>query len=162
MQVFNPPISERDTEELIKIANSSTDHWQQEAISQAKRELVKRNITQKEQDEVFEKWNKEAEEYFKKEEERLEKNKTESYSKWEMILIFIFGPLKFFRWYDDVFILRKENYFLKFKQRIVILTLGFIAWFIFIYTSFHHSEQKRLEEIDKIDISDWKKKHGYE
>lgn len=25
-----------------------------------------------------------------------EKNKTESYSAWEMILIFVFGPLKFF------------------------------------------------------------------
>ena len=101
-------------------------------------------------------------EYFKKEAERLEQNKTESYTTWEMIQIFVFGPLNFFRWYDDVFTLRKENYFLKFKQRIIILTLGFIAWFFFIYTSFHYYEQKRLEEIEKVDISDWKKKHGYE
>ncbi|MDB9836795.1 hypothetical protein OAC51_07825 [Flavobacteriaceae bacterium] len=91
-----------------------------------------------------------------------EKNKTESYSVWEMILIFVFGPLKFFRRYDDVFTLRKENYLLKFKQRIIILTLGFISWFIFIYLTFNNYEQKRLQEIEKIDISEWKKTHGYE
>ncbi|WP_418510228.1 hypothetical protein [Corallibacter sp.] len=162
MTEFNPPISKRETEELIEIAHSSTEHWQLGAINQAKKELIRRNITPKEQNEVIENWKKEADEYFKNEEERLEKNKTESYSKWEMILIFIFGPLKFFRWYDDIFTLRKENYYLKFKQRIIILTLGFICWFIFIYTSFHRYEQKRLEEIEKIDISEWKKKQGYE
>lgn len=37
-----------------------------------------------------------------------EKNKTESYSAWEMILIFVFGPLKFFHRYDVVFSLRKK------------------------------------------------------
>ncbi|SEA75478.1 hypothetical protein [Psychroflexus halocasei] len=162
MTEFNPPISERETEELIEIAHSSTEHWKLDAINQAKKELIRRNVTQKEQNEVIEKWKKEADEYFKNEADRLEKNKTESYSTWEMILIFIIGSLKFFRWYDDVFTLRKENYYLKFKQRIIILTLGFISWFIFIYTSFHSYEQKRLEEIEKIDISDWKKKHGYE
>lgn len=162
MTEFNPPISKRETEELIEIAHSSTEHWQLDAINQAKKELIRRNITPKEQNEVIENWKKEADECFKNEEERLEKNKTESYSKWEMILIFIFGPLKFFRWYDDIFTLRKENYYLKFKQRIIILTLGFICWFIFIYTSFHRYEQKRLEEIEKIDISEWKKKQGYE
>lgn len=91
-----------------------------------------------------------------------EKNKTESYSAWEMILIFVFGPLKFFHRYDVVFSLRKENYLLKFKQRIKILTLGFISWFIVIYLTFNYYEQKRLQEIENIDISDWKKKHGYE
>jgi len=159
---FQPPISERETEELIEIAHSSTDHWQKEAINQAKDELVKRNITQAQQNEVIEKWKKEEKDYFEKEIERLEKNKTESYKPWEMILIFLFGPLKFFRWYDDVFTLRKENYFLKFRQRIIILSLGFIAWFTFIYASYHKYEQNRLEEIEKVDISDWKKKHGYE
>lgn len=163
MTQFKPPISDRETEELIEIANCTDENiWQREAILQAKKELIKRNISQEQQNEVIERWIKEADEYLKKEAERLEKNKTESYTTLEMILIFIFGPLKFFRRYDDVFTLRKENYFLKFRQRIVILTLGFIAWFIFIYMSFHHYEQKRLEEIEKIDISDWKKKHGYE
>ena len=163
MTEFKPPMSERETEELIEIANCTDENiWQREATLQAKKELIKRNISQEQQNEVIERWNKEVEEYLKKEAERLEKNKTESYTTWEMILIFVFGPLKFFRWYDDVFTLRQENYFLKFKQRIIILTLGFIAWFFFIYASFHYYEQKRLEEIEKVDISDWKKKHGYE
>ena len=162
MTEFNPPFSERETEELIEIAHSSTDHWQEEAISQAKKELVKRNITQKEQNQVIKNWNEESKVDFKKEIEKLERNKTESYTAWEMISIFIFGPLSFFRRYDDVFTLRKENYFLKFKQRIVILTLGFICWSIFIYVSFNNYQQKRLQEIEKVDISDWKKTHGYE
>lgn len=162
MTEFSPPFSERETEELIEIAHSSTDHWQEEAISQAKKELIKRNITQKEQNEVIEKWIEESKVDFKKEIERLERNKTESYTTWEMISIFIIGPLRFLHRYDDVFTLRKENYFLKFKQRIIILTLGFICWFIFIYVSFNNYEQKRLQEIENVDISDWKKKHGYE
>ena len=162
MTEFQPPISERETEELIEIAHSSTDNWQKEAINQAKDELLKRNITQAQQNEVIEKWEKEAEEYFENEIERLKKNKTESYKPWEMILIFIFGPLKFFRLYDDVFTLRKENYFLKFRQRIIILSLGFIAWFTFIYVSYQRYEKNRLKEIEKVDISDWKKEHGNE
>ncbi|NQY06229.1 MAG: hypothetical protein HRT68_08610 [Flavobacteriaceae bacterium] len=151
---------------MIEIAHSSTDHWQQEAIKQAKKELVKRNITQKEQNEVIERWKKEADEYFKKEAERLEKNKTESYEKWEMVVLFLFGPFLFIRPYlfnsHTLFTLRGENYFLKFKQRIIIYGLSFIAWFFYINYSFQQSEKKRLEEIEKIDISDWKKKHGYE
>jgi hypothetical protein len=162
MTEFKPTISERETKELIQIAHSSTEHWQQEVISQAKKELIKRNVTEREQNEIIENLNKEAEKYFKKEAERLKKNKTESYTSLEMILIFIFGPLKFFRRYDDVFTLRKDNYFLKFKQRIIILTLGFISWFIFIYVSYNIYEEKRLQEIEKIDISDWKNEHGYD
>lgn len=162
MSKFYPPISERETEELIRIAHSTTEYWQLEAINQAQNELVKRKVTQNEQKEILEKWEKEAVSYFKKIDEQLEKNKTESYTIWEMISIFIFGPLNFFRRYDDVFILRKENFYLKFKQRIIILTLGFITWFLFIYLSFHQYQQERLQKIEKIDISDWKKKHGYE
>ena len=166
MTRFHPPFSERETEELIEIAHSSTEHWQQEAINQAKNELANRKITQKEQHEVLEKWNKELTEFAKKEAERLEKNKTESYRVWEMIILFLFGPILFMKPYifnsHSLFTLRGENYFLKFKQRIIIFGLSFIAWFLYINYSFEQSEKKRLEEIDKIDISDWKKEHGYE
>ncbi|RDK85582.1 hypothetical protein [Marinirhabdus gelatinilytica] len=166
MTDFKPPISERETEELIGIAHSSTKQWQQEAISQAKKELVRRNITEQQQREVLEKWEKEYQEWITKEKERLENNKTESYKIWEMILMFIFGPILIIRPYllhsYTLFNLRGENYYLKFKQRIIIFSLSFISWFVFISYSTEQSNKKRLEEIDKIDISDWKEKHGYD
>lgn len=43
MKVFNPPIEKRTNEELIAIANSTTNDWQKEAVEQAKAEIVKRN-----------------------------------------------------------------------------------------------------------------------
>lgn len=163
MTQFWPPISDRETAELIEIANCTDENiWRREATLQAKKELIKRNISQAQQDEIIEAWYEELEEYFKKEAQRLKNNKTESYTILEMILIFVAGPIMFFKSLDDIFTLRKENYYLKFKQRIIILTLGSIAWFIFIYASIHSYQQRRLEEIEKIDISDWKKKHGYD
>lgn len=166
MSEFSPPIPERETEELIEIANSSTEYWQQKAINQAKKELVNRKITQQEQNEVIENWKKKTQVYLKKEAEKLEKNKTESYQVWEMIILFLFAPILFFRPYlfnsHTLFTLRGENYFLKFKQRLIIFGLSFIAWFFYINYSYRQSEKERLEEIDKIDISEWKKIHGHE
>ncbi len=166
MTQFNPPISQREKEELIQIAYSSTDQWQQEAINQAKQELIKRNVTPAQQQILIDKWSKEADEYFKEETTRLEKNKTESYEVWEMAILFIFGPILFLRPFifnsHSLFTLKSENYFLKFKQRLIILALSFISWFLYMdYTSLQ-TEKKRLEEIQKIDISDWKKEHGYD
>tara|TARA_R110002072_G_scaffold302005_2_gene483374 strand:+ start:2445 stop:2963 length:519 start_codon:yes stop_codon:yes gene_type:complete len=163
---FNPPIKERDTEELIEIAHSTTEEWQYEAIKQAKKELDRRGITLEEQNRTIQIWKEEANKFLKYEIKRLEKNKTESYQVWEMIVLFLFGPFLFLRPYlfntHTLFTLRGENYFLKFKQRILIFTLSFLAWFLYINYSFEQSEKKRLEEIQKIDISEWKKIHGYE
>ena len=43
MKEYKPPIASRDTEELISIANGTTDEWQQDAINQAIEELKKRD-----------------------------------------------------------------------------------------------------------------------
>ena len=64
--------------------------------------------------------------------------------------------------YHTIFSLRSENYFLKFKQRIIIFILSFIAWFFFIKVTVEQSQIQKQKEIDKIDISDWKKQHGYD
>ncbi|MFC6999049.1 hypothetical protein [Rufibacter roseus] len=40
---FNPPISDRETDELIRIANFP-DNWNPLAVEQAKRELAIRNV----------------------------------------------------------------------------------------------------------------------
>ena len=55
MSEFNPKIAERDTDELIEIANSSNKVWKQDAINQAKTELTKREITETQQNRFFEK-----------------------------------------------------------------------------------------------------------
>jgi len=170
MTEFKPPISERDTEDLIEIAHSTTDDWSQEAITQAKKELRIRKISDLEQSKVIEKWRTEYKEYLlelKKEENiRLKSNETESYKIHQMILLFIFGPIIFMKpqWYnyDSLFDLKRENFNLKFKQRIIILSLSFICWFLYIKYNIDKSEQLRMQEIEKVDISDWKDTHGYD
>jgi hypothetical protein len=56
---FIPPVSERETDELIAIANSTTDDWQQEIIEQSKVELNKRGISKEMQVEQLVIWEKE-------------------------------------------------------------------------------------------------------
>ena len=66
MTQFTPPISDRETEELIEIANCTDENiWQREATVQAKKELIKRNISQEQQNKTIENWNIEAEKYLK-------------------------------------------------------------------------------------------------
>lgn len=137
MTEFHPPMSERETDELIEIANCTDETiWVKEASENAKKELVRRNISQAEQDKVIEKWNLEFKEYIEKEAIRLKNNETESYKIWEMVVLFIFGPILFFKPHifntHTIFTLKSENYQLKFKQRIAIFILSFIAWYIYL------------------------------
>ena len=170
MTEFNPPISKRETEELIQIKYSSTDDWSQDAINQAKAELIKRKIPQREQDKLVNEWDKQYNEYVKAEQLTLESNKTESYKNYEMVLLFLFGPLIFFSWHSyfsrTIFELKRDNCLLKLKQRLIIVSISSIFWILFIGYDIKYgvneSEKKRMEEIEKIDISEWEKKHGYD
>jgi hypothetical protein len=92
MSEYRPKISERLTDELIEIANSSTEFWQQDAINQAKIELIKRNVTEKDQDDFFDQKAEEKEEYFKNEELKRQSNEIEKYKAFEMILILSIAP----------------------------------------------------------------------
>lgn len=165
MNEFRPPFSERSIEELVEIANSSEKIWRKEAIHQAQNELIKRGVTQNKQDEIIDKLNLEAEVFFKFRTEVLEKNKTESYKSWEIAILLFFGPILFIKPYlfnsHTLFTLRNDNYYLKFKQRMIIFVLSFIGWGLYLNYSYEMYEKKRLEEIEKIDISDWKKQNGY-
>lgn len=166
MKEFNPPFSERTLEELIEVSNSSIDHWQQEAIDQAKKELANRKVSITDQERIIKKWNEENEESIRNEKIRLENNKTESYKYWEIVVLFLFAPIIIVKPYlfsdYTLFNLKGYNYFLKFKQRIIIFILSFLSWFFYINYSYNKSEKERLEEIEKVDISDWKKKYGYD
>ena len=56
MTEYNPPISTRETYDLIAIANSTTFDWEQDAIDQAKNELLKRGVTIEYQKEILSQW----------------------------------------------------------------------------------------------------------
>jgi hypothetical protein len=159
---FNPPISSRDTDELIAIANGTTDDWQQDAINQAIDELKRRNVTREHQDRILDKWKKKDEELELAYQRQLEQNETEGYSTGKMIYIFFVAPFILVgRWTVDLSLreLKKENYQKKFKQRLFLLLSGTTFWILFMVASAKDYGRKRQEEIDKVDISEWEKNY---
>jgi hypothetical protein len=136
MSDYYPKIAEMQTNELIEIANSSTEVWQQDAINQAKFELIKRNITEKQQVDFFEEKAEEINDYYKNVEQKRKSNETEKYNIFETILIVIISPFILIRQWGVLYQLKQENYNLKFKQRIILLTLGMIIWFGYFYYEF--------------------------
>ena len=117
MTEFTPSISTRETEELVEIKYSPEGNWNTDAISQAKSELIKRKVSQKEQNEILNKWDEEFNEILKEEELRLESNKTVSYKTYQIILLLFLGPLDFFNPYHSISMriseLKCENFRLK-------------------------------------------------
>jgi hypothetical protein len=161
---LNPPITSRETEDLIAIANGTPDEWQQDAIDQAKEELNKRGITKEHQQKVLDDWKEEERQADIAYQKQLEINATESYPKWKMVCIFLVAPfIVLGRWPSgpSLWDLKEENYRKKFKQRLVLLVSGLAFWILFGIWSINYlatnDERKRKEEIDKVDISDWKK-----
>ena len=165
MKEFTPPISEREDGELIDIAHSYSSTWQSEAIIQAKQELANRRISLKEQKEIIGIWDLDEELRIKEYEQQLELNKTESYKFQEMLIIFIFGPFILMNPYlskKSLSVLKSENYQLKFKQRIIIFILSLFAWVFYADYSWTKQKEKRMEEVEKVDISEWEKEFGYD
>ena len=164
MKTFKPPIEERDNDDLIEIANSDIKVWEKEAIEQAQIELKKRNISQEFQNEVLAKWNDEAEKFIKEEIAKLEANKIESYTKLECLLLFVFAPFIFINrgvfGIKSLLVLKSENYLFMLKQRLIIYLLSFSTYAACIAYYAYWKEQKWQEEIEKIDISEWKEKNG--
>lgn len=162
MTEFNPPISARETDELIAIANDNTDNWQQDAIEQAKDELRKRNVTRDYQNKILEKWEKEEENAELEYQRQLEVNATESYSIGKMVYIFLVAPFILLgKWTVDISLgdLKRENYQKKFKQRLFLLLGGTLFWILFLAVNVGDYDKQRLEEINSADISEWERKY---
>jgi hypothetical protein len=160
MTEFNPPIETRETLELIAIANGTLDEWQQEAIDKAKDELKNRGISDEYQKKVVDKWIKEIKQSEIAYQSQLDQNKTESYSTLDMIYIFLVAPfLLVGKWTVGLSLreLKRENYSKKIRQRLLLLIGGIGFWISISVLSFNLSEKKRLENIDKADISAWEK-----
>lgn len=155
MKKFNPQISVRSTEELIQIVH--IEGWQPEAIMQAKEELLKRNISIQEQEKFIDDCNLEYENQLFESNLKFERNKNESYKPWEIFLIFLFAPyLLTNRYYKSLtlFELYKQNYKLKFKQRLIVLLLSLCFYAACIFYYINWKEEQWLKEIDEIEISE--------
>ena len=125
---FNPPIENRETDELIVISKSSTDDYQAKAIELAKKELDKRKIAQTEIDNRYN-------ELFAEHEKVVEQTKTEiaaeDYSVFEKIWIVVFWPRELFHgWY-----LRRDGYTLKASNRIKLILIGVALYALIILFS---------------------------
>ena len=166
MTEFTPSISTRETEELIEIKYSPEGNWNEEAISQAESELIKRKVSQEEQNQILNKWDKQFKKILKDEQLRLKSNIDESYKMYQIILLFLLGPLDFFNPYYSksmrISELNRENFKLKVKQRIIIISLSCIAWYAYIKHDIEIMNQKKIEKIESIDISDLESKMGYD
>lgn len=85
-----------------------------------------------------------------------ERNKTESYSTIEMVKIFLGGPYSLFKHYDSGLVsLYRDNFKIKFRQRLFLLVAGTLFWVLLIVSIFKYSEYQRQKEIDNADISRW-------
>jgi hypothetical protein len=87
-----------------------------------------------------------------------ERNQFEKYSLIEKLKIFLFGPYELFKYFDSGLTdLKKENYKIKFRQRLIILISSIIFWVLLFVAAFQYSEYKRMQAIEKVDITDWEK-----
>lgn len=162
MVTYNPPINERDTDQLIQIAYSKNDEWQLDAINQAKKELQKRNISKEYQIQKLNQWDKDLKQFEIEYLNKQNSNFNKSYNKLDMIKIFLLAPLiltgkSYFDTGFSLINLWKENYKTKFKQRFILLVLGMLFWISVLFMVFKYSEYLRMKEIQKSNISDWEK-----
>ncbi len=125
---FNPPIENRETDELIVISKSSTDEYQARAIELAKMELGKRKISQTE---IDNRYNELFAEHEKVVEQTMTEIAAEDYSVFEKIWIVVFWPRELFHgWY-----LRREGYTLKASNRIKLILIGVALYALIILFS---------------------------
>ncbi len=145
---FTPPISERETDELVFIANDEEGNWHKEAIIQAKNELYKRGITEKQQKEKVNSLREKYEEYV-----RIEKAK--DYSLVEKIIMFLF-------WYQYIlwdWNLRRKGFKVKANSRLKMIGLGILLYTLFIiYISVDAQNKEKNQPVyeETEEFIEWK------
>ncbi len=125
---FNPPIENRETDELIVIIKSSTDEYQAKAIELAKIELDKRKFSQTD---IDNRYNELIAEHEKIVEQTMTEIAAEDYNLIEKIWIVVFWPRELFHgWY-----LRRDGYTLKANNRIKLILIGIVFYALIILFS---------------------------
>lgn len=145
-----PPIKSRDTEELIRIAHFP-EEWNPNAVVQAKAELEKRNVTLNEQLKKADQFERAVKEFNKRE---FEQRGIEDFGLLEMISMALFWPRTML---SDWF-LKKEGYYLPYKQRLYSIGAGVIIWACFFLWMNWHFQQEDIERqnvINRQDIYEW-------
>ena len=152
----NNHLDNRDIDWLIINAIESVDD---EIKKEVIYELNKRGLNQKEIKKRYniikkgKSVNTAFEEAWEKE---IEKNKIEKYTLREKIQIFLFAPYTTFKNYDSgLSYLHENKYTKKFTQRLILIIAGTIFWFLLFFVGYKYYEQKRIEKVNKIDISEW-------
>lgn len=139
---FIPPLEQRETEELIGIANCDNDDWQPEAKIQAKIVLEKREISEEFQREVLQRWENENREFLELQEIQFQKNEISEYKKFELVLIFLFSPfilLGKFHYDMSISDLKQQHFKKKSDQRLILLIAGLSFYILFFYCLKHYS-----------------------
>ena len=128
---FSPPVNQRQTKELLNII-SNDEKWAKEIQILAEEELYRRNFTKQTIEQEKQKRINTLKKIYERKAEQLEKNRTESYTISEMILIVIFFPFSFFLhlnpltefWELDAGKFRKKIW-----QRIILIFISLFVWF---------------------------------
>jgi hypothetical protein len=164
-------IRNEEDSNLIWICNSKTQFWNEGTKVLAKKEIRRRKIQPSEIKEFlkdFNNWSKETEKEWEQiyletinNEENIEKTE---FSLYEKILIIATAPFTI-KWRGigpSLFSLYRDKKMKMFWEKLILFALGILIWIGIINYSFELSEKKRMEEIEKIDISDWEKENGYD
>lgn len=149
---FDPPIATRTTDELIAIANYP-DEWNKHAVEQAKTELLKRGISREQQDNIIAVW---EEEFRTAQADELADRASERFSWFDLF----FMTLKFPKTILSDWDLKKEGYFLKFKQRLYAIGAGIILWTlvaIWGIAEYNRSQLAWQNKVNNMDIYEWEK-----
>jgi len=141
---------------LISIYKTSDDEVLK---NESLEKLLDYGLDEKQIKERFEKNNSERDHikaFDKAWEKQAEMNEYEKYTLIEKIKIVLFGPYELFRSFNSGLTeLRDFNYKSKFRQRLILLISGTFFWIVVIVCVFQYSEYKRMQEIEKVDITEW-------
>lgn len=128
---FNPPVSERQTKELLNII-SNDQKWAKEIQTLAEEELHRRNFTKQYIEQEKQKRIDTLKKFYQRQTEQLEKNRIESYTFIEMSAIVLFFPFSFFLHFNpltEFWNLDAGNYKRKIWQRVILILISFFLWF---------------------------------
>ena len=160
---YDPPIKNRDTDELIKIANAKTGDWLSDAIEQAKAELKRRRISLDEQTKKINDWNDKLKQEDNEYKINLQRESKIGYTKIQMIKIFFLSLFLVTSKFSSLgtgkslFYLWENNFLIKFRQRLILLISGLVFWIIIGFCFYKYDDYKRMKKIEQIDISGWEK-----
>lgn len=143
-------LDEYSSDELIIIAYSEFDDWQDEAVTYAKDLLIKRGFNKKKAKERLTELVKEDQLLWTKE---LEKRKEENYTIIDFVLTAVFWFRAIFRDWD----LAKKGYLKMRKQRLYAIGSGILIYSLLIISSnftFDIQDQERINEINQTAIRD--------